>query len=117
MQSPNPYGEVNRQPQNQNPYGEVNVQPQNQNPYEKVNTQPQNQDNKSVYSNDTDDFDNTNNAEVSSVKTVHPQNMPVSYTHLDVYKRQRTGRGRNLFMNYMKLFQQIVFLSVTLRSL
>ncbi|OKZ79706.1 MAG: hypothetical protein BHW08_09535 [Clostridium sp. CAG:12237_41] len=78
-QSPNPYGEVNRQPQNQNPYGEVNVQPQNQNPYEKVNTQPQNQDNKSVYSNDTDDFDNTNNAEVSSVKTVHPQNMPSGY--------------------------------------
>ena len=78
-QSPNPYGEVKRQPQNQNPYGEVNVQPQNQNPYEKVNTQPQNQDNKSVYSNDTDDFDNTNNAEVSSVKTVHPQNMPSGY--------------------------------------
>ena len=78
-QSPNPYGEVNRQPQNQNPYGEVNVQSQNQNPYEKVNTQPQNQDNKSVYSNDTDDFDNTNNAEVSSVKTVHPQNMPSGY--------------------------------------
>ena len=78
-QSPNPYGEVNRQTQNQNPYGEVNVQPQNQNPYEKVNTQPQNQDNKSVYSNDTDDFDNTNNAEVSSVKTVHPQNMPSGY--------------------------------------
>ena len=78
-QSPNPYGEVNRQPQNQNPYGEVNVQPQNQNPYAKVNTQPQNQDNKSVYSNDTDDFDNTNNAEVSSVKTVHPQNMPSGY--------------------------------------
>ena len=78
-QSPNPYGEVNRQPQNQNPYGEVNVQPQNQNPYEKVNTQPQNQDNKSVYSNDTDDFDNTNNVEVSSVKTVHPQNMPSGY--------------------------------------
>lgn len=55
------------------------AQPQNQNPYEKVNTQPQNQDNKSVYSNDTDDFDNTNNAEVSSVKTVHPQNMPSGY--------------------------------------
>ena len=33
----------------------------------------------SVYSNDTDDFDNTNNAEVSSVKTVHPQNMPSGY--------------------------------------
>ena len=78
-QNQNPYGEVNRQPQNQNPYGEVNVQPQNQNPYEKVNTQPQNQDNKFVYSNDTDDFDNTNNAEVSSVKTVHPQNMPSGY--------------------------------------
>ena len=78
-QNQNPYGEVNRQPQNQNPYGEVNGQPQNQNPYEKVNTQPQNQDNKSVYSNDTDDFDNTNNAEVSSVKTVHPQNMPSGY--------------------------------------
>ena len=78
-QSPNPYGEVNVQPQSSNPYGEVNVQPQNQNPYEKVNTQPQNQDNKSVYSNDTDDFDNTNNAEVSSVKTVHPQNMPSGY--------------------------------------
>ena len=78
-QSPNPYGEVNVQPQNQNPYGEVNGQPQNQNPYEKVNTQPQNQDNKSVYSNDTDDFDNTDNAEVSSVKTVHPQNMPSGY--------------------------------------
>ena len=76
-QSPNPYGEVNVQPQSSNPYGEVNVQPQNQNPYEKVNTQPQNQDNKSVYSNDTDDFDNTDNAEVSSVKTVHPQNMRV----------------------------------------
>ena len=78
-QSPNPYGEVNVQPQSSNPYGEVNVQPQNQNPYEKVNTQPQNQDNKSVYSNDTDDFDNTDNAEVSSVKTVHPQNMPSGY--------------------------------------
>ena len=78
-QSPNPYGEVNVQPQSSNPYGEVNVQPQNQNPYEKVNTQPQNQDNKSVYSNDTDDFDNTNNAEVSSEKTVHPQNMPSGY--------------------------------------
>ena len=78
-QNQNPYGEVNRQPQNQNPYGEVNGQPQNQNPYEKVNTQPQNQDNKSVYSNDTDDFDNTDNAEVSSVKTVHPQNMPSGY--------------------------------------
>ena len=78
-QSPNPYGKVNVQPQSSNPYGEVNVQPQNQNPYEKVNTQPQNQDNKSVYSNDTDDFDNTNNAEVSSVKTVHPQNMPSGY--------------------------------------
>lgn len=78
-QNQNPYGEVNRQPQNQNSYGEVNGQPQNQNPYEKVNTQPQNQDNKSVYSNDTDDFDNTNNAEVSSVKTVHPQNMPSGY--------------------------------------
>ena len=78
-QSPNPYGEVNVQPQNQNPYGEVNGQPQNQNPYEKVNTQPQNQDNKSVYSNDTEDFDNTDNAEVSSVKTVHPQNMPSGY--------------------------------------
>ena len=78
-QSPNPYGEVNVQPQSSNPYGEVNVQPQNQNPYEKVNTQPQNQDNKSVYSNDTDDFDNTDNAEVSSVKTVHRQNMPSGY--------------------------------------
>ena len=78
-QSPNPYGEVNVQPQSSNPYGEVNVQPQNQNPYEKVNTQPKNQDNKSVYSNDTDDFDNTNNAEVSSEKTVHPQNMPSGY--------------------------------------
>ena len=78
-QSPNPYGEVNVQPQSSNPYGEVNVQPQNQNPYEKVNTKPQNQDNKSVYSNDTDDFDNTDNAEVSSVKTVHPQNMPSGY--------------------------------------
>lgn len=78
-QSPNSYGEVNVQPQSSNPYGEVNVQPQNQNPYEKVNTQPQNQDNKSVYSNDTDDFDNTDNAEVSSVKTVHPQNMPSGY--------------------------------------
>ena len=78
-QNQNPYGEVNRQPQNQNPYGEVNGQPQNQNPYEKVNTQPQNQDNKSVYSNDTEDFDNTDNAEVSSVKTVHPQNMPSGY--------------------------------------
>ena len=78
-QSPNPYGKVNVQPQSSNPYGEVNVQPQNQNPYEKVNTQPQNQDNKSVYSNDTDDFDNTDNAEVSSVKTVHPQNMPSGY--------------------------------------
>ena len=78
-QSPNPYGEVNVQPQSSNPYGEVNVQPQNQNPYEKVNTQPQNQDNKSVYSNDTDDLDNTDNAEVSSVKTVHPQNMPSGY--------------------------------------
>ena len=78
-QSPNPYGEVNVQPQSSNPYGEVNVQPQNQNPYEKVNTQPQNQDNKSVYSNDTDDFDNTNNAEVSSEKTVHQQNMPSGY--------------------------------------
>ena len=78
-QSPNPYGEVNVQPQSSNPYGEVNVQPQNQNPYEKVNTQLQNQDNKSVYSNDTDDFDNTDNAEVSSVKTVHPQNMPSGY--------------------------------------
>ena len=78
-QSPSPYGEVNVQPQSSNPYGEVNVQPQNQNPYEKVNTQPQNQDNKSVYSNDTDDFDNTDNAEVSSVKTVHPQNMPSGY--------------------------------------
>ena len=78
-QNQNPYGEVNRQPQNQNPYGEVNGQLQNQNPYEKVNTQPQNQDNKSVYSNDTEDFDNTDNAEVSSVKTVHPQNMPSGY--------------------------------------
>lgn len=78
-QSPNPYGEANRQPQNPNPYGEVNRQPQNQNPYEKVNTQPQNQDNKSVYSNVADGFDNTDNAEVSSVKTVHPQNMPSGY--------------------------------------
>jgi uncharacterized RDD family membrane protein YckC len=78
-QNPNSHGEVNVQPQNQNPYGEVNGQPQNQNPYEKVNTQPQNQDNKSVYSNDTEDFDNTDNAEVSSVKTVHPQNMPSGY--------------------------------------
>ena len=78
-QSPNSYGEANRQPQNPNPYGEVNRQPQNQNPYEKVNTQPQNQDNKSVYSNVADGFDNTDNAEVSSVKTVHPQNMPSGY--------------------------------------
>mgnify|MGYP000015436034 CR=1 FL=1 len=78
-QNPNSHGEVNAQSQSPNPYGEVNVQPQNQNPYEKVNTQPQNQDNKSVYSNDTEDFDNTDNAEVSSVKTVHPQNMPGGY--------------------------------------
>ncbi len=78
-QSPNPYGEANRQPQNPNPYGEVNRQPQNQNPYEKVNTQPQNQDNKPVYSNVADGFDNTDNAEVSSVKTVHSQNMPSGY--------------------------------------
>ncbi len=75
-QNVNPYGEMKSQQQSPNPYGEVKSQQQNPNPYGEVRPQPQNQDNKSVYSDGAINSENTDNIEVSPIKTVEPQNMP-----------------------------------------